>query len=208
MPYHGLTTPTVRGIVRDLLADGSPMPPDRDAWESTVRELWDHATHREERYAAIAIARHRSSKPYRDTGALDLYRHMIESGAWWDLVDEIATHLVHDELVAQWDRTAPIMRAWSVDADMWVRRTAILCQNGSKLQTDTALLRDVIVPNLEVGRYADAKGRQDFFIRKAIGWALREYSYHAPAWVAAFVDDHRDAMAGLTVREALRRLSR
>ena len=85
------------------------------------------------------------------------------------------------------------MLAWSVDDDLWLRRIAIDHQLLRKDQTDTALLEEIIVANL---------GQQEFFINKAIGWALRDYSKTDPGWVRAFIGRHRDGLAPLSVREA------
>ena len=79
----------------------------------------------------------------------------------------------------------------------WVRRTAIIAQVGAGEHADPALLADVIEPNL-----AD----RDFFIRKAIGWALRDHARADPAWVRAFVTAHDSELSGLSRREALRHL--
>ena len=89
--------------------------------------LWDEATHREERYAATAIARHRTARAWQDPDALDLYRHLVVTGAWWDHLDEVASHLVGGVLAGHRDDVTPVMRAWAVDDDLWVRRTAVLC---------------------------------------------------------------------------------
>jgi 3-methyladenine DNA glycosylase AlkD len=208
MPYRGVTAPDVRAAMRELLADPATRPSSAGEWEATIRTLWDEAAFREERYAALAVARHASASAYRAAGVLPLARHLIETGGWWDLVDETATHLVRDEVLARPGTAAPLMRAWATDPELWVRRAAILCQVGAGDRVDLDLLRDVIVPNLERGVTAPASGKQDFFIRKGIGWALRDASYRRPEWVVAFVDAHRAAMAGLTVREALKHVRR
>ncbi len=206
MPYRGVPTDGVRRIVAGELDRAEHRLADRREWESAILGLWDGATHSEERYAAIAIARHRTSRPYRADGALGLSRHLITTGAWWDLVDEVATHLVRDELLAAPERVAPELRRWAIDPDPWVRRAAILSQIGAKQRIDLDLLDDAIRPNLEGSPFADRAGRQDFFIRKAIGWALRDAARQHPEWVRAYVAEHRDRMAGLTVREALKHL--
>jgi 3-methyladenine DNA glycosylase AlkD len=202
MPYYGLTTPQQRKLTSAVVAELGGQLASADEWQAAIRALWDHAGHREEWYAAISLVRHRRYAPFRTVEAMPLYRHMIETGQWWDVVDELATHPVCDTVLAAPATERQRMREWALDANMWVRRTAILSQNHAAERTDTSLLRDVIVPNLEHG------GRQDFFIRKAIGWALREYSYTDPSWVRAFVGEHAGQMAGLTVREATKRLTR
>jgi 3-methyladenine DNA glycosylase AlkD len=162
---------------------------------ATIRDLYDGATHREERYAALALAAHRYYRAFATAPpSLTLYEHLIKTGAWWDLVDEVS-HRVGDVLRAHHD-VASVIRTWSTADDLWVRRSAIICQVGHKSDTDLALLSDVIEPNI---------GDRDFFIRKAIGWALREVAYVEPEWVHSFIDGHR-ALAPLSVREATKHI--
>ena len=194
MPFHGVPVPQVRRLTTALLAE-HPLP-DRAAWHDTVLELWDDATHREERYAALALVRGRASARFQDLGALDLYRHLVVTGAWWDLVDELA-HAVGAVLRGAGPPAAAVVRAWSRDEDLWLRRVAILAQLGLREATDTALLADCIEVNL-----AD----REFFVRKAIGWALRDYARADPAWVAAFVAARGDRMSPLSRREATKHL--
>ena len=196
LPFRGIAAPELRRLLRPLLA--AYQPSQRDAWEATVRELWDGATHREERYAAIAVARHRKAREWQDPAALDLYRHLVVTGAWWDLVDEIAAHLVGGVLAGHRDAVTPVMRAWSRDDDLWVRRTAVLSQVRHRDDTDRTLLHDVIAANV-----ADTS----FWLRKAIGWALRELARTDPDWVRAEVDRLGPALSGLSRREALRHLT-
>jgi 3-methyladenine DNA glycosylase AlkD len=91
----------------------------------------------------------------------------------------------------------PILERWIAHPDMWLRRTAIICQLGHKGQTDWEMLSDFCL------RRAHEK---EFFIRKAVGWSLREYSKVEPARVADFAEAHRDILSGLSYREATRRL--
>lgn len=201
MPYHGITSPEVRALVRPHLELAAAQLTDRSAWEKTIRALWDGATHREERYAALALARARRFRRWQDPATLTLYRHLVLTGAWWDVVDEIAGHLVGPIVTAHRSTEAQRMMAWAEDDHLWLRRTAILHQLGCKDDTDSELLAATIEPNLATSRFGD-----QFWIRKAIGWALRQYSYTDPIWVRGFVDRQRQRMASLTVREATKRL--
>jgi 3-methyladenine DNA glycosylase AlkD len=124
------------------------------------------------------------------------------TGAWWDLVDAIATRHVGDVLARFRPEVTPLLRTWAQDDDLWLRRTAVLAQLKHKDQTDTELLREVLEANLE----GSLHGR-DFFIRKALGWALREHARTDPDWVRAFVAAHEDRLSGLTRREALKHLA-
>ena len=195
MPFRGVPVPQVRRTTRALLA--ADPPAGRDAWHDTVLDLWDGAAYREERYAAIALVRSRWG-PFRDVAALGLLRHLIVTGAWWDLVDELA-HAVGEVLRAAGPPAAVTVRAWSRDEDLWLRRSAILCQLGFKADTDTVLLAECIEANL-----AD----REFFVRKAIGWALRDYAYADPAWVETFVEATGDRLSPLSRREATKHLAR
>jgi 3-methyladenine DNA glycosylase AlkD len=193
LPYHGVPSPACRTIFRELLAE-HPLD-DRDAWLATIRALWDGATHREEWYAALALARHRRYAAYRDPDALDLYRHLVVTGAWWDVVDDVATHLVGPLLLAHPDGVRPEILRWATDEDRWLRRSAVICQVGAKGGTDLELLSAAVEANLD---------DRDFFLRKAIGWALRQHARVDPGWVRTFVAAHDDRLSGLSRREALK----
>lgn len=196
LPYLGLTSPVLRTALRPVLASPAYRIGSRDEWEATVRALWDEATHREHWYAALALLGHRAYRDWRDPAALPLMRDLIRDGAWWDVVDDIATHFVRDVLLGWPHEVAPVLRAWARDDDLWVRRAAMLAQVGARDRSDPQLLTEVIEPNIE---------HPDFFSRKAIGWALRDYARTDPAWVRAFVEAH-PTLSGLSRREALKHL--
>ena len=105
------------------------------------------------------------------------------SGAWWDLVDGRGDARVGDLVRRFPDPMRPMILGWSRHDDPWLRRTSIICQVGSKGLTDQALLYACIEPSL---------GERGFFLRKAIGWALREYGKASPAAVRAYVAAHAD----------------
>lgn len=194
MPFYGVGVPRVRQLTGAALA--TRVPADRASWEAAVRELWDEATHREERYAALAVLRHRSSRPWLRSEALPLVRHLVVTGAWWDLVDETA-HVLEAILVADPDPTTAAILRWATADNLWLRRVAILSQLQRGSDTDAELLERCIRRNL-IGSDFGA----EFFIRKAIGWALRQYARVCPDWVRAFLEAHRDGLSTLSVREA------
>lgn len=207
MPYHGVTSAELRAILRPLLADPHRRPATRSAWEDTVRHLWDDATHREQRYAATVLLGHRAYRQWCDPDLVPLLRHLIVTGAWWDHVDELATHHLGPILLRHRAVMTPVIRAWALDDDLWIRRASIICQLSFKEATDTDLLADVITANLET----DAAGEptaygSTFWIRKAIGWALRQHARTDPQWVLDVVAAHRDRLSGLSTREALKHL--
>ena len=197
MPYRGLTSPELKALLRPILADPAYRIAERDDWEGAVRDLWDGATHREERYAATALTGHRAYQAWQDPAVVPLYRHLIVTGAWWDHVDELASNRIGPILLSHNEILTPIVRGWATDDDLWLRRTAVISQLTFKEQTDLALLREAIEPNL-----ADTS----FWIRKAIGWALRQYARTDPDWVRATVAEYGDRLSGLSRREALKHL--
>ena len=169
-------------------------PADRSEYRRAVLALWNQP-HREERYVAIDYAR--SFPKYITPASVPLYRRMIVEGAWWDFVDSLAIHLVGQVLLNQREATTPKVTAWIDDPDMWLRRSAIIGQITHKQATDTDLLFDACARRMH---------ETEFFIRKAIGWALREYAKTDPSAVIAFVTEHRDALSGLSFREATKHL--
>lgn len=199
MPYRGLRSAELTTLLRPLLSEHRF--DERATWEATVRRLWDEATHREERYAAIALVRRTAHRSWIDVDLLPLLEHLVRTGAWWDYVDEIASHHVGQVLLDHRSAATPVMNGWAVDQHLWVRRTAMLCQLRHKHQTDTDLLAHVLVVNLD-----DTVLGKEFFIRKALGWALREHAKTDAGWVHDFVGTHANRMSGLSRREALKHL--
>jgi 3-methyladenine DNA glycosylase AlkD len=194
MPFLGVPTPARTAALRPLLA-AHPLT-DPATWRGTVRALFREATYREERYAALAVARryptHLAAEPAR---SLDLLDEIVVTGAWWDLVDDTAIRLVGPLLQRHPEAVRPAVRRWAGDADRWRRRAAVICQIGAKERTDTALLAEAIEANL-----ADP----DFFLRKGIGWALRQHARLDPDWVRTFAETHE--LSPLSRREALKHL--
>ena len=200
MPFRGVSADPLRKICREVFA-AAPLP-DRSTWARAVLDLWDNARFREERYAALALTGHRFYRDHQDESTLDLYLHLVTTGAWWDFVDAIASHRIGPILRAQFESVEPRIRVWASDEHMWVRRTAILCQLSAKAATDVELLRLVIEQNLDDSRFG-----KEFFIRKAIGWALREHAKTDESWVADFVHEHRGSLSALSQREALKNVA-
>ncbi|MDQ4053236.1 MAG: DNA alkylation repair protein [Actinomycetota bacterium] len=195
LPFYGIAAPELKRVLRPMLT--SYRPAGREAHEATVRTLWDEATHREEWYAALAIARHRAARDWLDAEAMPLWQHLVVTGAWWDVVDEIASHLVGETLAGHRREVTPVIRGWATDEDPWLRRTSVICQLRSGDDTDRVLLRHAIESNVD---------DSSFWLRKAIGWALRQYAATDPDWVRAEVARQGDRMSGLSRREATRHL--
>ncbi|MDQ0663991.1 3-methyladenine DNA glycosylase AlkD [Arthrobacter ulcerisalmonis] len=193
VPSLGVRVPDVRRVAAWAAAEFPPASAVQ--LRATVLELWRTSTFREERYAAIDLTGIRLAA--RDLEMLPVYEEIIRTGAWWDLVDGVSGRICA-LLQAHPVPISATLRQWSRDPDLWIRRASITSQLCAKKATDTALLADVIEPNLADG---------EFFIRKAVGWALREYAKTDPGWVEAFIARQGAAMSPLSRREALRRIS-
>ena len=192
MPYHGVRMPHVRAAALSAFANAEFK--NCAEWRSEVLAIWRGAKFREERYAAMVLAGDRRHADCRSPESLPMLEEMIVTGAWWDHVDEVA-HLIGDMLRAHPRELRPVMRRWSTDASMWKRRVSIICQISFKDRTDLRLLYANIEPNL---------GDREFFIRKAIGWALRSYAWTDPVEVARYVRENESRLSGLSRREALK----
>jgi|SRR5271170_2418362 3-methyladenine DNA glycosylase AlkD len=190
MPFYGVPKPAREAIKREVKKRF--VVASRKEYERAVLGLWK-LPHREEKYFAIDIAR--SSRDFIVPESMPLYRRMIKEGAWWDTVDEVAAHLVGTVLLHHRREIAPQMDRWIADEDLWIRRAALISQLTHKDKTD----------HLRLFRYSLAQAAEkDFFIRKAIGWALRQYAYTAPDRVREFITKHRHRLSPLTYREASR----
>ena len=192
MPFYGVQAAERDGIVREVKPDIDLES--RDDYEALVLAHWERP-HREEKYIAVRLARRWSR--YIGPASMPLYERMIREGAWWDFVDEIAEHLVGRVLERAPEQTWPILDAWIEDEDMWIRRAAVLAQKRRKDDTEPNKLFDYCLKLAH---------EDEFFIRKAVGWALREYSYVDPEAVRTFLVEHHDELSGLTIREASKKL--
>ena len=177
MPFLGVQKPGRVAVAREVFPATVSL--------GLVLTLWREARYREERYMALALLERRAP----EMAALPVYEELIVTGAWWDFVDAVAT----GPLGALLPDVADTLRAWSVDEVMWKRRAAIIAQVKRRANTDFALLTECIEPN---------RGDREFFIRKAIGWALRSYAWVEPAAVVAYCETHE--LSGLSRREALK----
>lgn len=117
-------------------------------------------------------------------------RHYIKNKPWWDTIDFLCK--VIGSIGLRDDRVSPLMLSWSQDEDFWIRRTSIEHQLGLKEETDRDLLEKILLNNF---------GSQEFFINKAIGWALRDYSKTNPDWVRRFIEKYGNQMSSLSVKE-------
>ncbi|MFH8482931.1 DNA alkylation repair protein [Streptomyces sp. NPDC018055] len=190
-PFLGIPTPQRRALSKAVLA-GTGRPDERDCTAIALR-CW-RLPEREYHYFAVDHLRRYVS--CCSSGFLPVLHHLVTTIPWWDTVDTLAAH-VAGPLVAADPALGRAMDRW-IDDDLWVARTALLHQLRHKEATDAdRLFRHCL-------RRAD---HPDFFIRKAIGWALREYAKTDPTAVRDFVEGARDRLSPLSVREALKNLS-
>ena len=190
-PFLGIKGTARAQLDRQVLA-GLPKPAEADlrdvavgVWALSEREFQYFGLDYLRRHARVCTA-----------GFLSTAEHLIVTRSWWDTVDSLATHVVgplvraHPPLVAVMDR-------WITDANLWRVRTALLHQLLAKQATDADRLFDYC---------RTQAGHPDFFVRKAIGWALRDYAKTDPAAVRAFIGRYGSGMAPLSVREATKHL--
>ncbi|MDG9726144.1 MULTISPECIES: DNA alkylation repair protein [unclassified Streptomyces] len=190
-PFLGLTSPVRRALSRTVL-EGLPRPGESDCAAVALR-CW-RLPEREYHYFAVDYLRRHVT--HCSSGFLPVARHLLTTVPWWDTVDLLAAHVVGGLVAADRDLTAE-MDAWIADEDLWLVRTALLHQLRYRERTDTERLFDYCLRQ---------SGHDDFFVRKAIGWCLREYAKTDPDAVRAFVSEHGRRLAPLSVREALRNI--
>ena len=193
MPLYGIKTPVLRRLATSLFKE-YPISQFAD-WRDTVLALWRGAKYREERACAIFICEASMYREFRTLDALPVYEELITTGAWWDLVDPVATHCVRNLLTRYPAQISKVLIRWSRSNDIWKRRAAILSQIRLKDMTDTTLLFKCIEPSLD---------SEEFFLQKAIGWALRDYADHDFKTIERYVGKYRHRLSNLSQREALK----
>ncbi|MBN1300129.1 MAG: DNA alkylation repair protein [Melioribacteraceae bacterium] len=186
--FYGIKTPIRREISKKFYSQN--FLPAAENLKKLVEDFWK-LPQREAQYFAVGLLE--KFIKTSDQSAIDLYEYMIVNKSWWDIVDAIAVNLV-GELLKKYPELIPgKTEEWMNSGNMWLQRTAILFQLKYKSRTDVKLLTGFIKRLMH---------SREFFIRKAIGWALREYSKTDPAMVIEIVD--LLGLTGLSRREALR----
>ncbi|PID68084.1 MAG: DNA alkylation repair protein [Flavobacteriia bacterium] len=187
--FFGITAPE-RKILNRTLFKKAHLPTKQEAF-TVIKELWAQPQ-RELQYFAMELAEKYLKQPAIED--IDLYAYMITHKSWWDSVDFIAGTLVGGYFrVFRFERD-PVVTEWLASGNIWLQRTCLLFQLKYKAQTDTLLLYRAVYRLL---------GTKEFFINKAIGWALREYSKTNPVWVQEVVEE-LDELSNLSRREALK----
>ena len=181
--FLGVKTPARRKLVKAFFKQQT----DSDIDWNFINEAWNNP-YRELQYAALDYLE--IYKKLLTPSDLSRLKKLAQTKSWWDTIDFL-DRLV-GSIIARFPETKEIILAWSRDEDIWLRRLAIDHQLLRKEETDTELLEKILVNNL---------GQTEFFINKAIGWALRDYSKTNPDWVRAFIERHQTEMAALSIRE-------
>jgi 3-methyladenine DNA glycosylase AlkD len=194
-PFVGLTQADRQRLNRVVL-DGTPTPTEADLAE-VARRCWD-LPEREYQYFAVGYLRRWVPRVPASPEFVAVAEQLIVTKSWWDTVDELAQHVV-GWLVLHHPQLSAVMDEWIASDDLWLARTAIIHQERFKAETDAERLFRYCLH-----RASD----RDFFIRKAIGWALREYSKTDADAVRRFVADHASELSPLSQREALKWLAR
>jgi len=188
--FFGISSPLRREIVRNFLLKEN-LPPVSSIQEITT-ELWKKPE-REFQYFAVELLT--KYLKYIEPSFIYHFEFLITTKSWWDTVDSIAPNLVGKHFKNHPELIIPITNNWAKSDNMWLQRASIIFQLKYKTMTDLHLLFEYIT------LLSDSK---EFFIRKAIGWALREYSKTDPESVVKFVNSNK--LSGLSTREALKRI--
>lgn len=183
-PFLGVPKPSLKQHIKPYLQKSRKLELD---WKF-VHLCWGKP-YREAQYIAVEyILQHEKQLLDTDIKAI---QHLITEKSWWDTVDSLDS--VAGTIVQKFPVLKDAMRQWSTAESIWLRRASINFQQKYKEKTDTALLEEIICNNL---------GTNEFFINKAIGWSLRDYSKVNPIWVRSFLERYKDGLSALSVREA------
>ena len=181
--FLGVKTPARRKLTKTFLKQQTNLVID---W-NFINEAWNYP-YRELQYTALDYLEIR--KKLLTPSDLPRLKKLAQTKSWWDTIDFL-DRLV-GSIIARFPETKATILSWSCDEDIWLRRLAIDHQLLRKEETDTELLEKILANNL---------GQTEFFINKAIGWALRDYSKTNPDWVKDFIERYRVEMAALSIRE-------
>lgn len=192
-PFYGVQSGLRRTLFKEAVHRHEVSS--RTEYEEIVLTLWE-GVYREEMYQALEVAEH--FKRFRDADAWPLFEHLVHTADWWDTLDWIAGKLV-SPLVLKHRKFEARLVEWARSDHLWTRRASLLAHLHHKNRLNKDLLASTIL---------QLAGEREFFIRKAIGWILRDYSYANPDWVEAFVSEHASELSALSRREALKQIER
>ena len=183
--YIGIKTPKRRKIFKNFFKEYKNE--EKIDWEF-VNKCWENK-YREFQYIAADYLKNMKDKLTIDD--IPKFKQLILKKSWWDTIDNL--DMTIGALALKNSNMNKILLEWSIDENIWLRRIAIDHQLLRKEKTNTELLEKILKNNL---------GQAEFFINKAIGWALRDYSKTNPEWVKNFIEKNRENMAKLSIKEA------
>ena len=183
--YIGIKTPERREIFKNFFKEYKNE--EKIDWEF-VNKCWENR-YREFQYIAADYLKNMKDKLTIDD--IPKLKRLILKKSWWDTIDNL--DMTIGALALKDSNVNKILLEWSIDENIWLRRIAIEHQLLRKEKTNTELLEKILKNNL---------GQTEFFINKAIGWALRDYSKTNPEWVKNFIEKNRENMAKLSIKEA------
>lgn len=190
--FFGIQTPARRAAVKGAVA-GLGRAPAGEVVLAVAEALWAFPE-RECQYVAVDLLVKFAAR--LDAGHEPRLAALVQARAWWDSVDLLAAH-VYGSLCRRFPELRARLDAYATHDDLWLRRVAILHQLNYAADTDRARLSAILEANL---------GHPDFFIRKAMGWALRQFARHDPDWVRGWLQAQGEGVSALTRREALKHL--
>ncbi|MFD2445955.1 DNA alkylation repair protein [Bacillus sp. CGMCC 1.16607] len=188
--FIGLKAPVMKALFKEYIAEKGL--PQREELHEVIAELWAYPE-RELQMAALSLLTQMKKQFTKDD--IKLLEKIIQDKSWWDTIDHIAKHLVGHYFQMYPEMKRPTLDKWLESEHLWLVRSCILFQLGYKGNTDENLLSEMIERSKHI---------KDFFIEKAIGWALREYAKTNPEFVKEFVETH--TLPKLSVREAMKHL--
>lgn len=186
--YYGISSPIRKEIVKEIF--GSYQLKEKDEFVKFIETCWAQPQ-REFKYAAMDVSIRQLKR--MDSGYIDLFEKLIAKESWWDTVDGLAPNIIGSIIHKNLALRSSYSLKWIESDNFWYQRSAILLQLKFRKQTDFDLLKTLIL------RRADSK---EFFVRKASGWALRQYSKFEPALVEKFISENK--ISSLAVREGMR----
>ncbi len=189
--FYGIVTAKRRKLAKEYMKL-HPLNSQKEL-ETIVKECW-HLPERDYQYFAVELISFH--KKIWKPSIIQLLQWCIVHKSWWDCVDHIASECLTDYFKRFPQQIQPVTYKWNKSNNIWLQRSSIMFQKAFKQSTDKELLAEYIL---------HCKDSKEFFVRKAIGWALREYSKTNPTWVKAFVQNN--ALHSLSAREALKRIA-
>jgi 3-methyladenine DNA glycosylase AlkD len=192
--FFGIRGPILKQINKTFYAEhGLPQP---TASPQIVKTLWQWDEREFQFFAMNLLVKMKKQMP---ADAIDLYEFLVTQKSWWDTVDQLAAGIIGYHFIRFPEQIIPYTEKWMDSTNFWLQRSALLFQLKYKKETDFELMSRYILRLMH---------EKEFFIRKAIGWVLREYSKSHPQAVIDFVEQHHESLSGLSKREAMKHMER